>query len=65
MVNGLYVSENGTEYEINGNKIMVKHENGYCGCLYGNSSMSIFKDNKEVLFEEILTNFDNIFIVVK
>ena len=23
------------------------------------------KDNKEVLFEEILTNFDNIFIVVK
>ena len=49
MVNGLYVSENGTEYEINGNKIMVKHENGYYGCLYGKSSMSIFKDNKEVL----------------
>ena len=49
MVNGLYVSENGTEYEINGNKIMVKHENGYCGCLYGKSSMSIFKGNKEVL----------------
>ena len=23
------------------------------------------KDNKDVLFEEILTNFDNIFIVVK
>lgn len=28
---------------------MVKHKNGYCGCLYGKSSMSIFKDNKEVL----------------
>ena len=49
MQNGLYVSENGTEYEINGNKIMVKHENGYYGCLYGKSSMSIFKGNKEVL----------------
>ena len=49
MVNGLYVSENGTEYEINNNQIMVKHENGYYGCLYGKSSMSIFKGNKEVL----------------
>ena len=56
MQNGLYVSENGTEYEINGNKIMVKHENGYYGCLYGKSSMSIFKDNKEVLH----TGFRNI-----
>lgn len=56
MVNGLYVSENGTEYEINGNKIMVKHENGYYGCLYGKSSMSIFKDNKDVLH----TGFRNI-----
>ena len=49
MVNGLYVSENGTEYEICNNQIMVEHENGYYGCLYGKSSMSIFKDNKEVL----------------
>lgn len=49
MVNGLYVSENGKEYEISDNKIMVEHENGYHGCLYGKSSMSIFKDNKEVL----------------
>ena len=56
MQNGLYVSENGTEYEIKGNKIMVKHENGYYGCLYGKSSMSIFKDNKEVLH----TGFRNI-----
>lgn len=56
MQNGLYVSENGTEYEISDNKIMVEHENGYCGCLYGNSSMSIFKDNKEVLH----TGFRNI-----
>ena len=56
MQNGLYVSENGTEYEINGNKIMVKHENGYYGCLYGKTSMSIFKDNKEVLH----TGFRNI-----
>ena len=49
MSNGLYVSKNGTEYEINDNQIMVKHENGYYGCLYGKSSMQIFKDNKEVL----------------
>ena len=56
MVNGLYVSENGTEYEIYENQIMVEHENGYYGCLYGKSSMSIFKDNKEVLH----TGFRNI-----
>lgn len=56
MENGLYVSENGTEYEINDNQIMVEHENGYYGCLYGKSSMSIFKDNKEVLH----TGFRNI-----
>lgn len=49
MENGLYVSENRTEYEINDNQIMVEHENGYYGFLYGKSSMSIFKDNKEVL----------------
>lgn len=56
MQNGLYVSENGTEYEINNNQIMVKHENGYYGCLYGKSSMSIFNGNKEVLH----TGFRNI-----
>ena len=49
MQNGLYVSENGKEYEISDNKIMVEHENGYHGCLYGKSSMSIFKGNKQVL----------------
>lgn len=49
MSNGLYVSENGKEYEISDNKIMVEHENGYYGCLYGKSSMSIYKDSKEVL----------------
>ena len=56
MSNGLYVSENGKEYEISDNKIMVEHENGYYGCLYGKSSMSIFKGNKEVLH----TGFRNI-----
>ena len=56
MKNGLYVSENDTEYEIYENQIMVEHENGYYGCLYGKSSMSIFKDNKEVLH----TGFRNI-----
>ena len=56
MQNGLYVSENGTEYEINDNKIMVEHENGYYGCLYGKSSMSIYKDGIEVLH----TGFRNI-----
>ena len=29
--------------------IYVEHPNGYCGRLYGDSSMSIFKDGKEVL----------------
>ena len=56
MQDGLYVSENGTEYEIGNNQIMVEHENGYYGCLYGKSSMSIFKGNKEVLH----TGFRNI-----
>ncbi len=27
---------------------MVKHENGYYGCLYGESSMSIFYGSREV-----------------
>ena len=56
MSNGLYVSENGTEYEIYNNQIMVEHENGYYGCLYGESSMSIFKGDQEVLH----TGFRNI-----
>lgn len=56
MQDGLYVSEKGTEYEISNNQIMVEHENGYYGCLYGKSSMSIFKENKEVLH----TGFRNI-----
>ena len=56
MSNGLYVSENGTEYEIYNNQIMVEHENGYCGILYGKSSMSIFKGDQEVLH----TGFRNI-----
>lgn len=50
MKDGLYVSEKGTEYEISNNQIMVEHENGYYGCLYGESSMSIFLGNKEVLY---------------
>ena len=49
MQDGLYVSEKGTEYEISNNQIMVEHENGYYGCLYGKSSMSIYKDSIEVL----------------
>ena len=56
MQNGLYASENGIEYEIYKNQIMVEHENGYYGCLYGESSMSIYKGNKEVLH----TGFRNI-----
>lgn len=50
------MSKNGTECEIYENQIMVEHENGYYGCLYGKSSMSIFKDNKEVFH----TGFRNI-----
>lgn len=56
MQDGLYVSEKGTKYEISDNQIMVEHENGYYGCLYGKSSMSIFNGNKEVLH----TGFRNI-----
>lgn len=56
MQDGLYVSEKGTEYEISDNQIMVEHENGYYGCLYGKSSMSIYKDSIEVLH----TGFRNI-----
>lgn len=37
-------------------KIMVEHENGYRGILYGKSSMSIFKGDQEVLH----TGFRNI-----
>lgn len=41
----------------NGNKrIIVEHENGYSGCLYGKSSMSIYFEGKEVLH----TGFRNI-----
>lgn len=29
--------------------IKVEHENGYTGIVYGKSSMSVYKDNKEVL----------------
>lgn len=49
MKDGFYVSKKGIQYEISNNQIMVEHENGYYGCLYGKSSMAIYKDNKEVL----------------
>ena len=49
MKDGIYVTENGIEYEVYKNQIMVEHKNGFYGCLYGKSSMSIFKNNKEVL----------------
>ena len=56
MKNGCYITDKGVKYEVCNNQIMVEHENGYYGCLYGKSSMSIFKDNKEVLH----TGFRNI-----
>lgn len=45
------------------NEIYIKHPNGYSGKLYGESSMSIFKDGKEVMHtgfrsEEIQTEED-------
>lgn len=36
--------------------IKYKHENGYSALLYGNSSMGVFKDGKEVLH----TGFRNV-----
>ena len=56
MKNGCYITDKGVKYEFCNNQIMVEHDNGYSGCLYGKSSMSIFKDNKEVLH----TGFRNI-----
>ena len=56
MKNGCYITDKGMKYEVVNNQIMVEHENGYYGCLYGKSSMSIFKDNKEMLH----TGFRNI-----
>lgn len=35
--------------------IKVEHENGYTGIVYGMSSISVFKDNKEVLHTGSLT----------
>ena len=49
MQNGIYRSKNGIKYEIKNNQIIVKHKNGYEGCLYGETSMSIFKEGKEIL----------------
>ena len=49
MKNGCYITDKDVKYEVCNNQIMVEHDNGYYGCLYGKSSMSIFKDNKEVL----------------
>lgn len=34
---------------MNAEVVEITHENGYSGKLYGKSSMSIFKDGKEVL----------------
>ena len=56
MKNGCYITDKGVKYEVCNNQIMVEHENGYYGCLYGKSSMSIFKDDKEMLH----TGFRNI-----
>ena len=56
MKNGCYITVKGVKYEVCNNQIMVEHDNGYYGCLYGKTSMSIFKDNKEVLH----TGFRNI-----
>lgn len=56
MKNGCYITDKGVKYEVCNNQIMVEHDNGYYGCLYGKSSMSIFKDDKEVLH----TGFRNI-----
>lgn len=49
MINGVYITEKGTKYEVDDRKIIVRHENGYYGCLYGKSSMAIYKGNREVL----------------
>lgn len=49
MKNGCYITGKGVKYEIYNNQIMVEHDNGYYGCLYGKSSMTIYKGELEVL----------------
>lgn len=49
MKNGVYRTPNGVTYEVYKKQIMVEHRNGYYGCLYGKSSMSINKGEREVL----------------
>lgn len=49
MKNGCYITDKGVKYEVCNNQIMVEHDNEYYGCLYGKSSMAIYKGNLEVL----------------
>lgn len=49
MKNGCYITDKGVKYEVCNNQIMVEHDNEYYGCLYGKSSMVIYKGNLEVL----------------
>lgn len=48
MLDGFYKSPKGVKYEVCNGQIMVEHDNGYYGCIYGRKSMSIFKDNRQV-----------------
>lgn len=49
MKNGCYITDKGVKYEACDNRIMVERDNGYYGCLYGKSSMAIYKGEREVL----------------
>ena len=60
-----YYGNNGGEncqyYEEPNNVIIVKHENGYYGKLYGKSSLSIYRGDKEVfhtVFRSINTTYE-------
>lgn len=46
---GYFKTRKGVRYHAWNGSIEVEHPNGYSGCFYGRSSMSIYKDDKEVL----------------
>lgn len=63
MKDGFYKTENGVPYEVYNNQILVEHENGYYGLLYGKSSMSIFQESREVLHtgKRIINSADELY----
>lgn len=47
MVDGIYKTDKGVTYEVRHGDILVEHENGYSGRLYGKTSMAAYQGGKE------------------